>query len=224
MELEAFLHGLGVTRKNRYFEDCLQEARIALHDLKKDATPAYQRQAVKWAVYNFLNKQLSEDYKVFKIRTRERGTTPEDRVIRRIARRSEYRELTNEFTPFERMVYVLSVSTPLDQAQIADTLEVSERSIRRTLAVAQKKVERLERKLQRRRRAQVQPVPDGAGGEASAEARPKRRRRKKARRRTATAKGRPPREGKREGNIGNKRLMPKPRKPNKPRKGIGEVP
>lgn len=147
MVLEAFLSSIGVTRRNRYFDDCLQEGRLALESLKADATPAYKRQAVKWAVYNFLNKQLAEDYRVFKVRFDVGGCDMEDRIVERIAQRSEYKELTSEMTPFERLVYVLTVSSPLDQAQIADTLEVSVRTVRRTLEAAREKLALRDRDL-----------------------------------------------------------------------------
>lgn len=171
MKVIEFLHGLGVTRNTRFFDDCVQEAKIELHKIEKtepDAKDAFKRQAVKWAVYNFLNKQLAEDIKVFKLRLTQDNTTIEDRIVERMARESEYRELTDDLTPLERIVYVLSVSSPLNQAQIAATLDVSDRSVRRTLVNAQKKIKLMETKNKSKRPARAQESMSAVSAEGRA--------------------------------------------------------
>ena len=140
MSPEAFLYSLGITRKNRYFDDCLQEARLAGLQAPADATPAYRRQYIKWCVFNFLNKQLAEDMKVFRAEPDARYEPVEDAVIRRMGRESQYRGATLTMTPFERIVYVLCVSSPLNRAQIAHTLDVSERTVSRAFSEARRKL------------------------------------------------------------------------------------
>lgn len=140
MVLEAFLHGLGMTRGHRYFDDCLQEARLALLEVAPDATPAYKHQYVKWAVFNFLNKQLAEDTKVFRLPAEFHGETVEEEVIERLSREAEFKESSGALSPMERIVFVLCAASPLSRAQIAHTLGVSERTVRRTLDAARGKL------------------------------------------------------------------------------------
>lgn len=140
--LSGLLLSFGIRYANPFYDDCFQEACLAVLLAPEPCTDAFLRQTAKFAAVNFLKREYAENKKIF-IRDTGGEDTMEEQIIEKLEREREYRELIRYFTPRQSFIYVLCVYSCLTQQQIADTMGVTARTVRRDFADVREKLERL---------------------------------------------------------------------------------
>lgn len=144
--LNGLLLSFGIRYSNPFYEDCFQEAGLAVLQAPEPCNEAFLRQAAKFAAADFLKREYAESKKIF-IREPEGEDTMEDLIIEKMEREREYRELVRFFTPRQSFIYVLCVYSCLTQQQIGDTMGVTARTVRRDFAEVREKLELLNRNV-----------------------------------------------------------------------------
>ena len=120
---------------------------MAAHMAEGD-TLAYKRRAARWAALNFLKKQ--KHHLAWGKRISSQPVTfkeVEQSVIEKDERMERFRKIMDALNLRERMVYLLVVFSPFNQAQIGCALNTSDRNLRKIFRRARQKLLPLEKEL-----------------------------------------------------------------------------
>ena len=142
--LQDLMHAVGINRRNIYYEDCLQEARLALLSLPGGNNESYQRQAAKWAAWNYMKLELRESPAAVSA-TAVTTVTPEDIVVEQLTCEDNFRRLLQEMPREELYAYILCVYSPLTRQQIADIMGMNTRTLRRIMRQADRSMEKFQK-------------------------------------------------------------------------------
>lgn len=136
--------GAGVRRDSDLFEDCVQEAWLAVLSLdsRRKHREAYRAQAAKWAALCFLNRELAEAYKGLPMP--DYLENPEEVVIVEMERERGLKAMSRALNARESFVFLVSAYSPLSQKQIGDVMGLSTRQVRRLQGSARRKMSKLE--------------------------------------------------------------------------------
>jgi RNA polymerase sigma factor (sigma-70 family) len=143
--IKDLLSWMGVRRDNDLYEDCVQEAWLAIHsqDARKRSNEAYRKQAAKWAVLCFLNRESAEAHKGLRMQSANLLTL-EDMVIMEMDKDQGFKAIAESLSVRESFVYILTAYAPLSQKQIGDIMGLTTRHVRRLLHSARRKVAALD--------------------------------------------------------------------------------
>lgn len=163
--IKDVLSWMGVRRDNDLYEDCVQEAWLAIltQDIRKRNNEAYQRQAAKWAVLCFLNRESAEAHKTLLMQSANLLTL-EETVIMEMDKDQGFKAIAESLSVREAFVYILTAYAPLSQKQIGDVMGLTTRHVRRLLRSARRKVAALEAVRGPAAAARAQPGMASAGG------------------------------------------------------------
>jgi len=136
---------IGVRRGSVVYEDCVQEAWVAvlLLDARRKHSDAYIRQAARWAALRFLNRERAEARKIAPADPAP-GNNPEEEVIMNMQKEQGLKAMAGALSMSESFVYLLTAYSPLSQKQIGDAMGLTARHVRRLLSSARRKVAALD--------------------------------------------------------------------------------